>query len=178
LAECVCEGIGCGRYPIELRNLYVSPGHNFFGHHGKEPSGHATEQVPSIRCVAGRGIEGDRFFEKESGHKGQITFFSFDTFKELCQRLDPPPSSPSLTRRNVVVAGLLVERLVGRLFEIDGVRFAGVEECRPCEWMDRAMGAGAREVLRGRGGLRARILSDGVLRVGNTTLTVLQGSPT
>jgi MOSC domain-containing protein YiiM len=54
--------------------------------------------------------------------------------------------------------------LIGRQFEIQGVRFEGVCEAKPCHWMNTALGAGAEEWLRGRGGLRARILTDGVLR--------------
>ena len=54
--------------------------------------------------------------------------------------------------------------VIGREFEIQGLRFAGVEECRPCDWMDSALKPGAELWLRGRGGLRARILTDGILR--------------
>jgi MOSC domain-containing protein YiiM len=54
--------------------------------------------------------------------------------------------------------------LIDQDFEIQGVRFHGVEECRPCYWMNRAIAPGAEEFLKGRGGLRAKILCDGVLR--------------
>jgi MOSC domain-containing protein YiiM len=55
--------------------------------------------------------------------------------------------------------------LIGREFEVQGVRFAGVEECRPCYWMNEAFGhPQAEDWLKGRGGLRARILSSGWLR--------------
>jgi hypothetical protein len=47
---------------------------------------------------------------------------------------------------------------------VQGVRFFGTEECRPCYWMDGVFAPGAQEFLRGRGGLRARILTDGCLR--------------
>jgi MOSC domain-containing protein YiiM len=54
--------------------------------------------------------------------------------------------------------------LIGREFEIQGVRFYGTDECRPCYWMDRAIAPGAEDFLKGRGGLRAQILSDSTLR--------------
>src|SRR5207249_8843571 len=47
---------------------------------------------------------------------------------------------------------------------VQGVRFHGMEECRPCYWMDQAIAPGAHEFLKGRGGLRAKILCDGQLR--------------
>ena len=54
-----------------------------------------------------------------------------------------------------------------RILGIEDVRFLGIEECSPCYWMNQAFGPGTEEKLKGRGGLRARILSDGLLRVGN-----------
>ena len=57
---------------------------------------------------------------------------------------------------------------VGKRFRFQGVEFEGTEECKPCYWMDEAVAPGAEEFLKAnfRGGLRARILSDGVLRIG------------
>jgi hypothetical protein len=57
-----------------------------------------------------------------------------------------------------------LNRLVGTEFEVQGVRFGGVAECAPCHWMDEAFAPGAETFLTGRGGLRAVILTDGVLR--------------
>ena len=49
---------------VEICHLYISPGHNFFGHHGREPADYPAIEVPMIECVAGQGIRGDRFFGK------------------------------------------------------------------------------------------------------------------
>ena len=54
---------------------------------------------------------------------------------------------------------------IGREFEIQGVRFLGTGECSPCHWQNEAFAPGAEDALQGRGGLRAKILSDGMLRV-------------
>ena len=61
---------------IRIKQLFISPGHNYFGHHGKQPSAHPMLEKNSVRCVAGRGIEGDRFLDYKDDYKGQITFFS------------------------------------------------------------------------------------------------------
>jgi MOSC domain-containing protein YiiM len=53
---------------------------------------------------------------------------------------------------------------IGKEFEIQGVRFFGTEESKPCHWMDRVFAPGARDFLKGNGGLRAKILSDGKLQ--------------
>jgi MOSC domain-containing protein YiiM len=55
--------------------------------------------------------------------------------------------------------------LIGKNFECQGLVFQGVCECAPCYWMDEAIAPGAEAALQGRGGLRARILTGGILRV-------------
>jgi MOSC domain-containing protein YiiM len=121
-------------------------------------------EVPIIECTAGRGIRGDRYFDFKGDYKGQITFFSQEVFDELCGALRVHDSSPALARRNVITSSADLNLLIGQDFEIQGIRFHGIEECRPCYWMDRAIAPGAQEFLKGRGGLRAKILCDGMLR--------------
>lgn len=148
---------------IRICQLFISPGHNFVGHHGQPPGGNPIVQREKVECVAGRGLRGDRYFDRDENHKGQITFFSMEVFDALCRELNLPDARPQATRRNAFVRGTDLNALIGKEFEIQGVRFLGVEESRPCEWMDHALGPGAREWLKGRGGLRARIVTDGVL---------------
>jgi MOSC domain-containing protein YiiM len=120
--------------------------------------------VAVLECVAGRGVRGDRYFNFKDDYKGQITFFSLDVFDELCAALDLRDCSPATARRNVITRGVELTEFIDNEFEIQGVRFYGTQECAPCYWMDRAFAPGAEEFLRGHGGLRAKILSDGVLR--------------
>lgn len=121
-------------------------------------------EVPVIECVAGGGIRGDRYFNFKDDYKGQITFFSLDVFDELCAALALHDSSPTAARRNVVTRGVDLNKLIGGEFEVQGIHLYGTEESAPCYWMDRAFAAGAKDFLKGRGGLRAKILSDGKLR--------------
>lgn len=156
---------------VIVRRLYISPGHNFFGHHGAEPGDHPALAVERVECVAGKGLRGDRFFDfkKERGepYKGQVTFLAEETFFDLCRELGLPPEAtdPGLLRRNVVVAGADLDALVGTEFEVQGVRFRGTAPCLPCYWMDRALKPGAEAFLTPgcRGGLRAAVVTDGTL---------------
>jgi MOSC domain-containing protein YiiM len=148
---------------IKIDRLFISPGHNFFGHHEQPAGEYPTVEVGEVRCVAGRGIEGDRFFDYKEGYKGQITFFAMEVLEALRRELKLPDATPQATRRNVFVRGMDLNSFIGTPFEIQGVRFDGVEESKPCHWMNSALGPGAEEWLRGRGGLRCRILTDGVL---------------
>jgi len=121
-------------------------------------------EVPVIECVTARGIRGDRYFDFKDDYKGQVTFFSGEVFDELCGALQIHDYSPAFVRRNVITRGVNLNELIGQDFEIGGLCFHGMEECRPCYWMDRAIASGAHEFLKGRGGLRAKIVSDGMLR--------------
>jgi MOSC domain-containing protein YiiM len=147
-----------------IRHIFVSPGHNYFGHHGSAAGEHPIIEVESVECVAGRGLRGDRFFDFKEDYKGQITLFSWEVFDQLRKEKKVPSLSPAVLRRNVVVAGMDLDALIGKTFGLQGVRLEGTGECKPCYWMDQAVSPGAEEWLRGRGGLRCRILSDGVLR--------------
>jgi len=153
------------RPDIRVVHLYISPGHNFVGHHGQPPGTHPNFEVEWIECVAGRGVRGDRYFDYPKHDRGQITFFASETLALLQMELELPNAAPAATRRNVITQGMDLNTLIGREFQIQSVRFFGVEECRPCYWMNHAFhDARAENCLKGRGGLRARILTSGVLR--------------
>ncbi len=150
---------------FRLLHLYLSPSHNYLGHHGRAPGESPSLEVHEARCVPGRGIEGDRFFDHSENHKGQITFFADEVYRSLCEQFRLENKTPAVFRRNAITLGVDLNELIGKEFELQGVRFLGTEECRPCYWMDHAFCPGAEAALRGRGGLRARILTPGSLRV-------------
>jgi hypothetical protein len=149
-----------------IEHLYRSPGHNFFGHHGKPAGTHPASGEEELACVAGRGVRGDRFFDYQPDYAGQIAFFEAEVFEAWCAKLGLVEATPAGLRRNVITRGLELETLAGREFCWQGGWFRGAGECKPCYWMDAALAPGAEAWLRGRGGLRARILTDGTLRRG------------
>jgi len=148
---------------VHIRHLFISSGHSYFGRHGKDSANHPIAEVERVECVAGRGLRGDRFFDYKENYRGQVTLFGWEVFEKMRRELAAPQAAPGALRRNIMVEGLELDTLVGQTFELQGLQFQGVEECRPCYWMDRAIAPGAEAWLRGRGGLRCRILSDGVL---------------
>ena len=149
-----------------IRHIFLSPDHNFVGHFGADPGTNPMIEVECATCLVGRGLEGDRYSARPHGHKGQITFFEMGTHEMLCRQFGIMPANKpvSVYRRNVITEGVDLNTLIGISFKIQGIQFFGIEECRPCSWMDEAFGPGAFEALKGRGGLRAQILSEGVLR--------------
>ncbi len=150
--------------PIPI-HLYVSAGHNYFGHHGQAAGSHKIIEVDAIHCLAGRGIEGDRFCDFKQDYKGQITFFASEVYESLKAECGVYGVAPSVLRRNVITRGVDLNLLIGKVFQIQGVQFEGCAECSPCYWMNEAFHPEAEARLRGRGGLRAKILGDGWIKL-------------
>jgi MOSC domain-containing protein YiiM len=151
--------------PVTVRHIFLSPAHIYVGHHGMPEGAEPMQAVAEVECVAGRGLRGDRYFDFKEDYKGQVTFFSLETWEDLCVRFHIHDKGPDIFRRNVIVSGVDLNALIDQDFEVQGIQFRGTQEAAPCHWMNRAFAEGAEAALKGRGGLRARILTDGILRV-------------
>ena len=152
-----------GELGLKIRSIYISDDHNYFGHHEQPPGKSEILEVEEATLVEGKGIKGDRFFDYREDYKGQVTFFAYETFLELREKFGVFDREPDVFRRNILTEGTDLNALIGKEFEVQGIRFFGVEEAKPCYWMDQAFCEGAEKALRGKGGLRAQVLSDGVL---------------
>lgn len=161
---------GIVTFSVVIHHLFISPGHNFFGRHGQPAGTHGVSDPAEVICRAGRGIEGDRFFGYRPDYHGQITFFDWDVLLGTRREFSVPALSPSVFRRNVLLEGVALNDLIGRRFTVGAVEFEGMGESKPCHWMNDVVAPGAEAWLRGRGGLRAKILSDGSLRRGPAQL--------
>ena len=150
---------------MNIKALYISVGHDFVGRHGKGRLNHGIEKVDTVECVAGRGLVGDRYFDHQEDYKGQITFFDWAVYQRIKDDFNCPDLNATEFRRNVLTEGIDLNTLIGQKFTLQGIQFEGAEECRPCYWMDESVTPGVHEALKGHGGLRARILTSGTLRV-------------
>lgn len=166
-AETGRAGEGTPEWRAELLEIWISEGNDFRGRHEQGRLDHGIRGVSEVECVAGMGLRGDRYFGYKPDFKGQVTFFDADAVQAVRDRFSQPELSSSLFRRNLIVRGIDLAEWVGKRFRFQGVEFEASEECKPCYWMDEAVAPGAEEFLKAnfRGGLRARILSDGILRI-------------
>ena len=155
-------------WQAELLEIWISTGNDFRGRHEKGRLDHGIRSVTEVECVAGLGLRGDRYFGYKPDFKGQVTFFDAEAVQAVRDHFSQPDLSSSIFRRNLIVRGADLSAWVGKRFRFQGIDFEATEECKPCYWMDEAVAPGAEEFLKAnfRGGLRARILSDGLLRVG------------
>ena len=87
---------------MKICQLFISPGHNYFDHHGQPAGENPLVEGGEVECVAGSGLVGDRVFDFKENYKGQITFFSSEVFEEICRQLGATGKSPGVTRRNVI----------------------------------------------------------------------------
>ena len=152
---------------FRVDHIFISREHNYFGHYGKPAGETPIEELQEAEFVEGKGIQGDRFFGYKEDYKGQVTLFSSEVYEDVCRQFPEAGQlrGPEVFRRNVVVSGVDLNSLIGKEFEIQGVLFLGMSECTPCEWMDQAFCPGTESALKGRGGLRAKILRSGKIRV-------------
>lgn len=149
----------------ELLEIWISPGNDFRGHHGMPRGQHGIERIAEVECVAGMGLKGDRYFGYKPDFKGQVTFLNADAVDAVRKQFSRPDLTSGEFRRNLVVRGVQFGDWIGKRFRFQGVDFEGSEECKPCYWMDEAVAPGTEEFLKTdcRGGLRARILTNGIL---------------
>jgi len=137
-------------------------------------NGTALRSVDAIRAHAGKGPEGDRnFFAKGSPPKEidrQITLIEAEAV-DGARREYQVELEPIETRRNILTRGVALNHLVGREFRVGGVRLLGTMLCEPCSHLQKLTRKGVLKALVHRGGLCARILNDGDIRVGDEVQT-------
>ena len=132
----------------------------------------ATRPVEQVRAVAGKGLEGDRYFagagtffqERKPGQ--DITLIEAEAIEALA-RDDGIELGPGESRRNVVTRGIGLNALVGRRFTVGDVECVGRRLCDPCSHLEGLTRPGVLKGLANRGGLRADIVSGGRITVGD-----------
>ena len=135
------------------------------------PTGAATMQsVDQVRAVAGRGLEGDRYFSKlgtysnDPGTGRHVTLIEIEAIEALKREYDLD-MAPGLSRRNMVTRGVALNHLVGREFTIGEVVLRGMRLCEPCAHPEKLTRQGVMRGLIHRGGLRAEIVSGGTIHI-------------
>ena len=126
-----------------------------------------------LELVASRGARGDVSARAKAGHGRQITLLQEEHLPVLAGLTGALEVRPEQLRRNVVVAGINLLALVKLRFELGEAVLEGSGHCAPCQKMDDALGPGGFQAVRGHGGITARVLRGGVIRVGDAVRVVL-----
>src|SRR3990170_4975107 len=131
-----------------------------------------TVSVEEARAVAGKGLEGDRYFSATGswsstpGSGRQVTLIELETIEAL-ERDYQTKIEPGQARRNIVTQGVALNHLVGREFSAGEVVLRGLRLNEPCNHLASLTDEKVKQGLVHRGGLRADIVSGGVIRVGD-----------
>lgn len=143
---------------------------------GRQAEG-LLESVPEVRAIPGRGLEGDRYFRGEGsfssnpGGGRQVTLVASEML-DLLRNEHGIALQAAETRRNLVTQGVALNELVGHVFQVGSVRMKGVRLAEPCEHLERLTQKGVIKGLVHRAGLRADILDEGVLKVGDEIVAI------
>ena len=129
------------------------------------------QEVAEVLAVPGVGLDGDRYARRQG------TFFKPEPDFELtlieaeavetAQREHGLQLTPGESRRNVVTRGVALNPLVGKEFQVGSVRVRGIRLCEPCRHLQALTGQPVIKALPHRAGLRAQILTEGVIRIGD-----------
>lgn len=150
--------------PVRLQGTVVAV------HVGAQKTG-PLRAVPHVKAVAGRGLEGDRYFDRDgtfSGRPGtgrEVTLVEEEVVASV--RESGIPLEAAETRRNLLTRGVRLDDLVGRRFRVGDAVLEGRRRCEPCAHLESLTRPGVLAALVGRGGLRADVVGGGTIRAGD-----------
>lgn len=154
-------------FPIEGRLEWI----------GLRPGRRAPLQpMNHVEVIADHGLAGDHKAQRAGG-KRQVTLIQREHLAAVAQLLRRETVDPALLRRNLVVSGINLLALRGERFRIGGVLLEGTGPCEPCSRMEEVLGAGGYNAMRGHGGITARVISGGVIAVGDGVVYENEKSP-
>jgi MOSC domain-containing protein YiiM len=139
----------------------------------KTPSGgQPMHAVDEVRAVPGKGLEGDRYYNRtgnysnKPGPEREITLIEIEAIEALQHEVGIA-LMPAETRRNLVTRGVPLNHLVDQEFRVGEVTLRGVRLCEPCQYLASLTQPGVLPALIHRGGLRAQIISEGMIHIGD-----------
>ena len=130
-----------------------------------------TQPVEQVQAIPGVGLMGDRYARQQGTFSKpepdfELTLIEAESIDAL-KREYGVELAPGEARRNLVTRGVPLNHLVGREFTIGDVRIRGIRLCEPCSHLQGLTKRPVMKGLRHRGGLRAQILSEGIIKVGD-----------
>jgi MOSC domain-containing protein YiiM len=121
--------------------------------------------IDAMQLETGRGVTGDRY-SKLDGNR-QVTLIGVENLAAVGAYLGTAPADPEAVRRNIVVEGLNLLALKDRRFRVGEAVLQTTGECHPCSRMEEILGVGGYNAMRGQGGITAKVLRGGLVRLGD-----------
>ncbi len=127
--------------------------------------GELPQPVESVQAVAGKGLDGNRYFDTGRPHQ-EVTLIESEQLERITAE-DGLEIDAAATGRNILTRGIDLNALVGRRFRVGPAECRGIELCEPCTTMEARTAPGAIKALVHRAGLNAEILVGGELHPGD-----------
>jgi MOSC domain-containing protein YiiM len=130
--------------------------------------GEPASALEAVDALPDQGLRGDRYAEagNRRGADYQVTLIEIENI-EAFTHATHLALTPEMPRRNIVTRGVRLNGLLGKRFAVGGAVFEGLELCEPCKLFAKRTHREALEFFAGKGGLRARIVQGGPIRVGD-----------
>jgi len=146
--------------------------------HIAEAASYEMEELGEARCIAGRGIEGDRYFTGKGTYSAkadvrEVTLIEQEVLDALARNDPPLQGGPIALRpedhcRNLTVRGVPLNHLVGRRFKVGEVILRGGRLNFPCKYLEELLGLPVYLALYNRSGLNCSIERGGIIRPGDS----------
>ncbi|HAK53777.1 MAG TPA: MOSC domain-containing protein [Gammaproteobacteria bacterium] len=133
--------------------------------------GQPVNVLDQVEAVKGQGLEGDRFKARNTDR--EITLIQEEHIRAVASMLHRDEISPADLRRNIVVEGINLLALKGKTFHVGGVLLEYTGLAHPCSKMEATLGEGGYNAMRGHGGITARVVDSGRIKVGDPVKTIL-----
>jgi MOSC domain-containing protein YiiM len=137
-----------------------------------QKAGQPMVEVKEARVVLGKGLEGDRYFSMSGTYSQkpdpgrEITLIEIESIEALSRDFNIPFGLGD-SRRNLVTRGVPLNHLVGIEFQVGAVLLRGIKLCEPCSHLASLTSKSVLPALVHRGGLRAQVLREGIIRTGD-----------
>ena len=126
--------------------------------------------LDAVIAIRDKGLAGDHY--QNNGGSRQVTLIQCEHLDVVASLLGTDHISPELVRRNIVVRGLNLLSLKGKQFFVGPAILQYTGECHPCSRMERVLGIGGYNAMRGHGGITAKIICGGLIKVGDAVNAV------
>ena len=126
--------------------------------------------VESAEAIVGLGLEGDHLCLKTPGSARQVTIISREYIHQIAHQLGKDFIDPTLLRRNLVISGMNLNLLRFQRLQIGEAIFETSALCDPCSRMDENLGKGAAAAMFGYGGLCAKVVQGGRIKIGDSVV--------
>ena len=134
--------------------------------------------LEAVQLSVESGVEGDRFNGRSSSTR-QVTLIQQEHLAVIAACLHRETIEPELLRRNIVISGINLLALKDKTFRLGDALLEFTGLCHPCSKMERQLGAGGYNAMRGHGGITARVLESGAVRLQDTVFVEkMAASPT